>query len=155
MMFMNKKDLILKIRFVPSFFYLFLERWLNKMSKKGIKLVHYKGFLYYFEKTEPENRIYFVYNCTGYRKDEGKYSFSLRYPCFEEQYAISKKSSSLNKDNKINPQAKKIIEIDSGKADADYYIVLKERDSIYLKKACRDALIFVVALICCVLALKL
>ena len=141
--FMENK-IILKIKYIPSFLYSFLEVWLNKMSKTGLQLTHYKGFIYYFQKSEPSDRIYFVYNHTGYRNDEGKYSLSLRYPCIEKQYALSSHYSKINKSNKKQNNWKKIVKIDSNKIDADFNDIVNERNRIYLKRFLRNTAIFLV-----------
>lgn len=146
---MNKK-LILKFYFVPSFLYSHLEKWLNQKSKSGLQLVCYRGIIYYFEQREPSDRVYFAYNRTGYRNDDGKYSVSLRYPLLERQYAISTKLSKLNKSNKKYINSKKIIEIDKNKIDVVFDDIVRERNTIYFKKFLRDVLIFSVALLSCI-----
>lgn len=147
---MNNK-LISKIYFVPSFLYFFLEDWLNNKSKSGLQLVKHKGFVYYFKEGKPSNRSYFVYNCTGYRNDDGKYSVSLRYPCLEKQYALSTNLSKLNELNRKSVNSKKIIEIDKKKIDEAFNEMVRERNKIYLNKFFRDMLIFFAALLSCII----
>lgn len=144
-----KDNLVFRIYFVPSFLYFYFEKWLNCMSKKGLQLVYYKGFIYYFKIGEPSDRMYFIYNCTGYRKDDGKFSVSLRYPCLEKQYAVTAKLSKLNKLNKKYLNSKRIIEIDKNRVDIGFNDIVQERNKIYFKKSFRDLLIFLVALLSC------
>lgn len=145
---------IVKIFFAPPFFYCYLEKWLNQMSKKGLKLVYYKGFAYYFKQTEPSNSVYFVYNSTGYRNDSGKYSISLRYPCIKKQYGLSSKLSMLNKSSKEITNWKIIIEIDTRKIDAGFDYIVKDRNKIYFYKCFRDLLIILVACLSLFWAIK-
>ena len=93
---MTDKEIIKKIFICPAFLFSRVEKWLKEMSLKGWHLIRREwGCVYYFEKGEEKEKVYFVWESTT--RGEGKYSIPLRYPNLMRTYGIKKKKSKLNK----------------------------------------------------------
>ena len=147
----NESKLIRKIRIYPDFLYSRLEKWLHKMSLKGLHLVKRKfGIIYYFEKGEPEEKEYFAWSPTA--TGEGKHSIPLRYPHLEKQFGVKKKNSKLNKNATLKYDT--IIELDRdliyGEKKIAYQELISDRNRLYMQKFIKFSLIM--ALVAVILA---
>lgn len=145
---------IIKYKFYPSFRYRKLELWLKEMSEQGLCLIDYGFLKYVFKESEVSSRIYFVFNCGGVHKDEGKYSILLKYPLLEKEYGLSSHRSFLNKNMKNKIKHKNILEIDSDKLNDGFYELVAERDKLYLKRTIKNIIVFaimIVGIICMIL----
>lgn len=148
------KPKIIKYRFYLSYRYNKLELWLKDMSDSGWMLINYGFLKYEFQKCNNIERIYFVYNCGGFRNDDGQYSIMLRYPRLKEQYGVSARRSLLNKNNRSRFFYKTIIELDPQKVDNSFYEIVDERNKLYIKQLIMNV-IYILLIICCYLIIVL
>jgi len=144
------KTKIIKYRWYPSYRYNKLELWLKDMSDSGWMLVNYGSLKYEFKKCNNVERIYFAYNCGGFRNEDGQYSVMLRYPLLKEQYGISTRRSLLNKNNRSRFFYKTIIELDPQKVDDGFYEIIDQRNKLYIKQLIMNV-IYMLLIICCYL----
>lgn len=125
----KKKKYIRKFRVYPAFLYKRLDKWLKKMSSKGLHVVDCRFFTFIFEKGEPKEKEYFTY---GDAIREGKYSLSMRHPFLEKRYGSEK-----SKINKSRRRTHRIIEIDTKKIDikndVGYKELISDRNKLYLR----------------------
>jgi len=124
------------------------------MSMKGNHLIGRRfGVVYYFEKGEPKEREYFVWEPTY--TAEGKYSISLQYPFLDKKYGL--KNSKLNQISQNTHDT--IIEIDTKKfdikSDLAYRELKHDRNRLYALKALRNFVVFCALLISCVILMTL
>lgn len=132
----SKKELkgqYLKVfRIYPYFLYHRLDKWLSKMSLDGWHIVHVGFFFFTFEKGTPQNKVYFTYGLTTQEK---RFWLSLKHPTFEKQYAVSKRKSRINAEDKKRTPI--IVEIDLDKISDQNYIgyqkLVDDRNKLYLK----------------------
>ena len=116
------------LRFYPCFLYFLLENWLKRMSQAGWHLIERKAIFYYFEKGEPKDKDYFVWDPTFIGM--GKYSVPLRYPNLIKTYGVSKKKSKLNRNSIKNFDT--IIEVDTERiSDIGYQELVNDRNKLY------------------------
>lgn len=145
---------IMRYKFYPSFRYRKLELWLKEMSEKGFYLIDYGFLKYVFKESEISSRIYFVFNCGGVHKDEGKYSILLKYPLLKKEYGLSSHRSFLNKNMRNKIKHKNIVEIDPTKLNDGFYELITERNKLYLKRTIKNIIAFtimIVGVICMIL----
>lgn len=77
--------------------FVWFERYLSRMAKKGWHLISYGKFRYVFKKGAPATKTYFIYrNSEGFRNDAGKYSLRLRHFNILGTYGLSRQRSRLN-----------------------------------------------------------
>ena len=95
-----------------------VEAQLSKICSNGWELVSVKGWNFFFRKTSPKKRLYFVYR--GLDKSKG---ISFDYHSAKQKY--SKRNSNLSNPN--------IFEIDTSKIDADLYSYIDIRNRYYIK----------------------
>lgn len=147
-----RKGTCARVRIYPPVVYFLLEKWLKKMSTKGLHLVNCNfGIIYRFEKGIPEEKEYFVWDTT--RTGEGKYSIELRYPLLRKEFGVKEKRSKLNKNS--SRKHFNIIEVDKTKLNTEqnlfFSYLRKERNRLYLLRFV-NMLIVVAFLIICFLS---
>ena len=142
-----------KFRIYPAFLYGRLDKWLKRMSLKGLHVVDCGFFTFLFQEGAPEEKEYFTYGLTS---QEGEYNLSLRHPFLEKIYGVKKKKSIINSNEK---KSYEIVEIDTKridvKNDTGYKELVKDRNRLYLKHFLRTlslllvliAVIFIVSVI--------
>ena len=127
------KKIIKKYRFYPYWLFFLQDKWLLRQSERGWKLIDYGLFYYVFEEYFGEKIVFFSYDrgLGGYRRGDGKYSLSMRYPLLESQFSKKRNKSKLN--NSIRKKRNKIIiEISSEKIDYSYFELIHDRDKWHL-----------------------
>ena len=127
--------MITKFRFYPAYRYAKLETWLNDMSSEGWRLIDYGLFKYKFQRSDRKRCKYFVYNTVGWRRNDGYYDLSLRYPMLSKTYGIPARQSILNKNIQKNFYNKHIVELDEKKIDGEFQTLVRERDVLLKKMA--------------------
>lgn len=125
-------------RFYPACTYFLLDKWLSKMSQKGLFLSDYGVIKYEFREGTPREKTYFTYS-----DDKGNLSYGHRFwvsyyhPAPEKNYG-----------KQISPQKvhdKTIVLVDARKIDNEYYIMRHRRNKLYTIRDMLDFLLIIVA----------
>ena len=143
-----------KIRFYPICLYFLLDRWLSKMSRRGLRLVGVRlGLIYIFEKGEPKNRIYFSFS-TFFSKTSilfRRHWLQTKYPLIEKRFGVKSALSDT-----FLPT---VVEIDTERinvrADPEYLNLVRDRNRIYLAETLGRTLLLLVGAGCFVFVMAL
>lgn len=103
--------------YIPSM-YKNVEKWLERKSIDGLELVNYKGWNFYFKKSKPQARKYFM--CTFF--DTSK---NISSDFYSAKVRNKKSKSAINKLNSD------IFEVDELKIDDDFYLYINLRNKYY------------------------
>ena len=130
-------------RHYPFWAYSKLEKWLNKMSLKGWRLVDYGYFTFKFAKAAPKDIHYLAYTVFNrkYCLTYSKMTTMQSYGFFID--SIEKRKSELRKAN--HKRGFNIIEIDENKIDINtnigYLEFISERKRLYRNEAIAESIL--------------
>lgn len=121
---------------LPSYMYTVFEKWLNKKSKQGYRLISNNCIKFTFSQQQPAERHYFIFHSSGIRRDEGRFSLQLRYWNLIKTYGIPANKSQLNSYAiKHHPQPT-IIEVLPEKIGShDYAELRQDRRNLYFAES--------------------
>ena len=140
---------------LPTFLYYWAEKFLEKLSSKGWILTKYNDISFTFEKTAPKRKCYFIYHSSGIRKDEGKFSLTLRHWNIPDTYGL--RNSKLNMYSRRTSCYHKIVEVDTEKANGEGFAeLIQDRERLYFYESLRDiSLLIILGLILCYIMPKI
>lgn len=119
-----------------SCFYVYIEGWLSKMSKKGYHLVSKNGWLWTFERKDAFENKYFLYLKRWKGKDCSRIADEISFFYGKEKTILKK----------VNGSFSRIIEVDISKIDDNMAQYYKKRNYICMKVSRENFLVLLLFL---------
>ena len=119
-------------RYYPPCLYFLLDRWLCKMSRRGLHLTDHGTLKYVFEERKPTESIYLSFDCSIYPSHFHKGSTTLqqRHPNIAKNYGKAVKPR--------KPDAKTVVLVSPDKIDKEYYQIIRTRNRLGIIESLRD-----------------